>query len=185
MFDELRRTAIARADALHMELSAHVANGSVLVQQVDPGEMSPGELTSRLTRLVDEGVSLVVIDSLNGYLHAMPAEKYLYLQLHELLTFLGQRGVTSLLVLAQAGLVGAMVAPADVSYISDGVILFRYFEAEGRLHKALSVVKKRTGAHESSIRELSFEGGVISVGEPLSGFRGVLQGVPETLAEPA
>ncbi|MBZ0235820.1 MAG: AAA family ATPase [Deltaproteobacteria bacterium] len=184
-FDELRRTAIERADALHMEMSAHVANGGVLVNQVDPGEMSPGELTTRMRRLVDEGVSLVVIDSLNGFLHAMPAEKHLYIQLHELLAFLGQRGVTTLLVLAQAGLVGNMVAPADVSYIADSVILFRYFEAQGRIHKAMSVVKKRTGAHEDSIRELSFAGGVVSVGVPLAGFRGVLQGVPEPLDGPA
>jgi circadian clock protein KaiC len=185
-FDELRRNTLERADALGMDMSTHVASGAIIVQQVDPGEMSPGELSSRVKKVVDEGVKVVVIDSLNGYLHAMPAEKYLYIQLHELLTFLGHRGVTTLMVLAQTGMVGsAMVSPADVSYIADGVVLFRYFEADGRVHKALSVMKKRTGEHEDTIRELSFTGGKIHVSEPLARFRGVMQGVPQVVAEPS
>ncbi|HUQ06388.1 MAG TPA: ATPase domain-containing protein [Kofleriaceae bacterium] len=185
-FDELRRTTLERADTLGMDMSTHVANGNILVQQIDPGEMSPGELSARVKKVTEEGVTFVVIDSLNGFLHAMPAEKYLYIQLHELLTFLGQRGVTTLLVLAQSGMVGsAMVAPADVSYIADGVVLFRYFEAQGRVHKAVSVVKKRTGEHEDTIRELSFAGGKITLSEPLVRFRGVLQGMPEVAPEHA
>jgi circadian clock protein KaiC len=182
-FDELRRTTIERGDALGLELSQHVASGQILVQQVDPGEMSPGELSARVKALVEDGVTFIVIDSLNGFLHAMPAEKYLYLQLHELLAYLGQRGVTTILVLAQAGLVGQMSAPADVSYIADSVVLFRYFEAGGSMHKALSVVKKRTGPHESSIRELSFATGQIAVSAPLAHFRGVMSGVPTMPAE--
>jgi circadian clock protein KaiC len=178
-FDELRRTTLERADALGMGLSEHVKSGKIIVQQIDPGEMSPGELAARVKSLVESGVSFIVIDSLNGYLHAMPAEKYLYIQLHELLTYLGQAGVTTMMIMAQAGLVGQMVAPADVSYIADSVMMFRYYEAGGRVHKALSVVKKRTGGHEDSIRELSFEGGTIRVSEPLVRFRGVMLGVPE------
>lgn len=182
-FDELRRNTLERADALGMGMTEHVDSGKIIVQQIDPGEMSPGELTTRVSSLVDDGVSFVVIDSLNGYLHAMPAEKYLYIQLHELLTYLGQRGVTTIMVLAQAGFLGSMKSPADVSYIADSVVLFRYFEAHGRIHKAMSVLKKRTGPHEDTIRELTFTDRTLSVSEPLARFRGVLMGVPE-LQEP-
>lgn len=178
-FDELRQTALDRADSLGMEMSKHVEDGRIIVQQIDPGEMSPGELMCRVQALVEDGVSMVVIDSLNGYLHAMPAEKYLYIQLHELLTYLGQRGVTTVMVLAQAGLLGNIAAPADVSYIADSVVLFRYFETGGRVHKAISVVKKRTGHHEDSIRELLFDNSTIAVSEPLEALRGVLTTPPD------
>lgn len=174
-FDELRRTTLERGDALGMQMTEQVEAGRILVQQIDPGEMSPGELVARIRRHVEkDGVSMIVIDSLNGYLHAMPAEKFLYIQLHELLTYLGQRGVTTVMIMAQVGLFGAMDSPADVSYIADSVVLFRYFEADGCVHKAMSVVKKRTGPHEDTIRELSFKGSRISLSEPLVGFRGVL-----------
>jgi circadian clock protein KaiC len=180
-FDELRRTTIERADALGMDMSGKVKSGHVLVQQIDPAEMSPGELAQRARFLVEqEGYKLVVIDSLNGYMQAMPAEKYLYIQLHELLTYFGQLGATTIMVMAQAGIVGPMLAPADVSYIADSVMLLRYFEHGGRVHKAISVIKKRTGRHEDTIRELAIdEGRGLTVGEPLAKFRGVLTAAPE------
>jgi circadian clock protein KaiC len=131
-------------------------------------------------RVVEErGVRVVVIDSLNGYLHAMPEEHFLTLQLHELLTYLGQMGVVTIMVVAQHGLVGAaMESPVDVSYLADSVMLFRHFEIDGQLRKAVSMMKKRTGAHEPSIRELKISGGGIAVGEPLHALRGVLTGIP-------
>jgi circadian clock protein KaiC len=179
-FDELRRTTIERADALGLRLSEQIAAGNVIVQQIDPAEMSPGELAHRARDLVEkQGFRFVVIDSLNGYLQSMPAEKYLYIQLHELLTYFGQLGATTIMVMAQAGIVGTTVSPADVSYIADSVLLMRYFEAGGRVRKALSVIKKRTGQHEDTIRELTMDRAGIHVGEPLEGFRGVLTSVPE------
>jgi circadian clock protein KaiC len=178
-FDELRRTTIERADSLGMNMSAEIEAGRITVQQVDPGELSPGELVHRARQLVEgEGYRFIVIDSLNGYLHAMPAEKYLYIQLHELLTYFAQRGATTVMVMAQSGLVGTTISPVDVSYIADCVLLLRYFEAHGRVHKALSVIKKRTGMHEQTIRELSFDKQLL-IGEPLVDFRGVLTSVPE------
>ncbi|HSK02824.1 MAG TPA: ATPase domain-containing protein [Kofleriaceae bacterium] len=177
-FDELRRTTIERGDALGMGMSEHVAAGRIKVQQVDPAELSPGELGHLLREQVEvHGISLVVVDSLNGYLQAMPAEQYLNLQLHELLTYFGQRGVTTILVMAQYGVAGTY-GPAEVSYIADSVLLLRYFEAGGHVRKAISVIKKRTGAHEDSIRELTVGAGGVTIGEPLAGFRGVL---PNTL----
>ncbi|HTL31826.1 MAG TPA: ATPase domain-containing protein [Kofleriaceae bacterium] len=184
-FDELRRTAIDRADALGMNMSAEIAAGRVMIQQIDPAEMSPGELAHRARDLVEgQGFRLIVIDSLNGYLQSMPAENYLYIQLHELLTYFGQLGATTVMVMAQAGLVGQTIAPADVSYIADSVMMLRYFESLGRVRKAISVIKKRTGAHEDTIRELTLdrERG-ITVGEPLRDFRGVLASVPEFFGE--
>jgi circadian clock protein KaiC len=179
-FDELERTTIERADALGMNMSAEIAAGRIKVQQVDPAELSPGELAHRARVLVEqEGYSFVVIDSLNGYMQAMPAEKYLYIQLHELLTYFGQCGATTVLVMAQAGIIGTTASPADVSYIADSVLLLRYFEAAGHVHKAISVIKKRTGPHETTIRELTFDRGGLSVGEPLAAFRGVLTSAPE------
>lgn len=178
-FDELRRMTIERADALGMNMSAEIEKGNIIVQQIDPAEMSPGELAHRARDLVEnQGFSFIVIDSLNGYLQSMPAEKYLYIQLHELLTYFSQLGATTIMVMAQAGLVGLTAAPADVSYIADCVLLLRYFESGGRVHKAMSVLKKRTGRHEDSIRELTMEGG-LRVGEPLEDFRGVLTSAPE------
>jgi len=121
----------------------------------------------------------VVIDSLNGYLNAMPGERHLLIQLHELLMFLGQRGVATILISAHHGLIGSnMSAPVDVSYLADSVVLMRYFEAEGEVRQAISIVKKRGGAHERTIREFKMTGGSIQVGEPLMNFRGILTGVP-------
>ena len=178
-FDELRRTTIERADALGMNMSNEIKKGNIVVQQIDPAEMSPGELAHRARDLVEnQGFRFIVIDSLNGYLQSMPAEKYLYIQLHELLTYFAQLGATTIMVMAQAGLVGTTIAPADVSYIADCVLLLRYFESGGRVHKAMSVIKNRTGWHEDSIRELTMDGG-LHVGEPLQEFRGVLTSAPE------
>jgi circadian clock protein KaiC len=185
-FDELRDTAIHRADALGMAMSRHIAAGRIVLQQIDPGELTPGELVHRAIELVErEHVRFIALDTLNGYLHAMPAEQHLYIQLHELLSYLGQRGVTTMLVMAQSGMVGTMHSPVDISYIADNVVLLRYFEAEGRIRKAISVVKKRTGRHENTIRELSLGSHGIEVGAPLTEFQGVLTGVPHFHGEPS
>jgi circadian clock protein KaiC len=179
-FDELRAIAIARADALGMGMSKQVDSGAIVVQQIDPAEMSPGELMQRARDLVEkQGVSFVIFDSLNGYLYSMPAERYLYIQMHELLAYLGQLGVTTILVMAQQGLVGHVTSPVDVSYLADTVVLLRYFEALGRVRKAVSVIKKRSGPHEDTIRELTMARGGLKVGAPLAEFRNVLASVPE------
>lgn len=179
-FDESLGTLVARTAALGIDLQAQIDAGRVTVQQVDPAEMSPGEFVHAVRRHVEERkCKVVVIDSLNGYLNAMPEERFLTIQLHELLTFLGHKGVTTILVVAQHGLLGnSMQSPVDVSYLADSVILTRYFELKGRVKKAISVVKKRSGAHEETIRELRVGKGGIQVGEPLEHLRGVLTGVP-------
>jgi circadian clock protein KaiC len=149
------------------------------IQQVDPAELSPGEFVSNIRRLVDEqNLRLVVIDSMNGFLNAMPHEQFLAMQLHELLAYLGQQGIATLLTLAQHGFIGVTESPIDVSYLADTVLLFRYFESEGTIRQALSVVKKRSGPHERTIRELILGKGTIKVGEPLAEFEGVLTGSP-------
>jgi circadian clock protein KaiC len=169
-----------RAAALGMDLQPHVERGRVVVQQVDPAELSPGEFSHLVRRSVDGGARVVLIDSLNGFISAMPEERFVLLQLHELLTFLGQRGVFTLLTVAQHGLVtGDAAAPVDVSYLADAVLLFRYFEAHGQVRKAVSAVKSRSGPHEKTIRELLMTGSGIRVGPVLSEFRGVFTGVPE------
>lgn len=180
IFDEARDTLLDRAAELHIDLRKFVDEGRVTVMQVDPAELSPGELVDTIRKAVsDDGVSMVVLDSLNGFLNAMPGERHLVVQLHELLMFLGQRGVATLLISAQHGLIGSnMTSPVDVSYLADAVVLMRYFEAEGRVRQAISIVKKRGGAHERTIREFSMGTGQIVVGEPLLHFRGILSGVP-------
>jgi circadian clock protein KaiC len=180
MFDERIATAIERTRALGVDLQAHIDAGTITMHQVDPAEMSAGELAHRVRQVVTEKrCRLVIIDSLNGYLHAMEDERQLGIQLHELLSYLGNLGLATVMVMAQHGLAGgAMRSPVDVSYIADTVVLLRYFEAEGRIRKAISVVKKRSGAHEDSIRELTLGGGGLTVGPPLIHFAGVLTGVP-------
>lgn len=178
IFDEVAPTWLVRARTLGMRVDEPVKSGRLRVQQIDPTQMSPGEFAQTVKHRVDEGASLIVIDSLNGYMNAMPEERLLTSQLHELLSFLAQRGVTTLLIMAQYGLLGNMQTPVDVSYLSDTVLLLRYFEAAGRIRKAISVVKKRSGRHEDTIRELSLGEGGIVVGEPLTAFSGVLTGVP-------
>jgi circadian clock protein KaiC len=178
-FDETRNVMLTRTRALGLEVEKGIADGLITVQQVDPAELSPGEFAIRIKRGVEAGCKLIVIDSLNGYLNAMPGEKYLNAQLHELSAYLNQQGVLTILILAQHGLVGAAEAPVDLSYLSDTVVNLRYFEARGEVKQALSVIKKRSGRHEKSIREFKLETGKgICVGEPLTDFHGILGGAP-------
>jgi circadian clock protein KaiC len=180
-FDESIGTLHARTKGLGIDFKTGLEKGAVKLEQIDPAELSPGEFVHRVRRAVDQDhAKVVVIDSLNGYLNAMPEERFLIAQLHELLSYLGAKGVTTIMVVAQHGLVGAnMQTPVDTSYLADSVVLFRYFEAEGRVKKAISVVKKRSGRHEDNIRELEFGPEGISLSAPLTRFRGVLTGVPE------
>jgi len=178
-FDETRSVMLSRAKALGFKLEKAIKAGTIAVQQVDPAELSPGEFAVRILRGVEAGCKLVAIDSLNGYLNAMPGEKYLNNQLHELCTCLNQQGVVTILVLAQHGLAAAAEAPVDLSYLSDTVVNLRYFEAYGAVKQAITVVKKRSGGHEKSIREFKLISGKgIIIGEPLKQFQGVLTGVP-------
>ena len=178
-FDETRSVMLSRAKALGFNLEKPIARGTITVQQVDPAELSPGEFAVRILRGVEAGCKLVAIDSLNGYLNAMPGEKYLNNQLHELSSYLNQQGVITLLVLAQHGLIAAAQAPVDLSYLSDTVVSLRYFEAYGEVKQAIAMFKKRSGYHERTIREFKLTPGKgIAVGEPLREFQGVLTGVP-------
>jgi circadian clock protein KaiC len=182
-FDETLQTMFKRCGGLGINLPEQMEKGRLTIEQVDPAELSPGEFVTRVRRSVTErNASVIVIDSLNGFMNAMPGEEFLILQLHEMLSFLNQQGVATIMTMAQHGMLGStMNSPADVSYIADSVLLFRFYEALGAIHKALSVVKKRSGGHESSIRELSFLPGGIKVGAPLKEFHGVLTGVPSPL----
>lgn len=181
LFDERRATFLARCDALGMHASDRVASGHLAVEQVEPGATSPGEFSHRVRRLVEhDQVRLVGIDTMNGYLAAIPSMDAPIIRMHELLSFLNERGVATLVVLAQHGMVGSMMpVPIDLSYVADAIVSLRFFEAEGQVRKAISVIKKRTGTHENSIRELKLGPERIQVGEPLKEFRGVLTGVPE------
>jgi circadian clock protein KaiC len=179
LFDERPQTLVSRCQELQIKLGAAVDTGVVSIQQVDPAEMMPGEFIQTIRRAVDDGAKIVVIDSLNGYLNAMPEERFLTIQLHELLMFLGHRGVATILIGAHQGLIGTqMITPVDASYLADAVVFFRYFEARGEVRQALSVVKKRGGRHERTIREFQLGREGIHVGEALRQFRGVLTGVP-------
>lgn len=180
LFEESRKTLLARSAGLGLDLPSYLRAGRLSIRQVDPGELSPGEFVHCVRQEVEgQEATVVMIDSLNGYLNAMPEVRFLTLQLHELLTYLGQRGVTTLLVVAQHGLVGSsMQTPIDASYLADSVLLLRFFEAGGRVRMALSVLKKRSGPHERTIRELEFGKGGITVGRPLDEFQGILTGVP-------
>jgi circadian clock protein KaiC len=178
-FDEAVETLIDRGRGLGMDPTRLLESGTLEVQQIDPAELSPGEFVSRIRRLVDtQDLRMVVIDSMNGFLNAMPHEQFLAMQLHELLAYLGQQGIATLLTLAQHGFIGTTSSPIDVSYLADTVLLFRYFERAGSVRQALSVVKKRSGPHERTIRELMFCEGTIKVGPPLADFEGILRGSP-------
>lgn len=180
-FDERIHTLLQRARGLGMDLDAPISQGKLAVTQVDPAEMGPGEFVANVTRGIRErNTRVVVIDSLNGYLNAMPEERTLALQLHELLSVLNQSDVTTFMVMAQHGLLGpAMQSPIDISYLADTVVMLRYFEAGGAVRKAISVVKKRSGSHEDTIREYRMGApGAIAIGAPLTAFSGVLTGVP-------
>ena len=179
VFDEHPATLLSRCNALGIGLEREVDAGRVSLQQVDPAELTPGEFTDRIRQAVDRQAAMVVIDSLNGYLNAMPGERFLTIQLHELLMYLGQQGVATILIAAHHGMIGSqMQTPVDASYLADAVILLRYFEAAGEVRQAISVVKKRGSRHERSIREFRLDESGIRVGEPLRDFRGILTGVP-------
>lgn len=180
LFDERATTFIERCDNLGMKLSERLKDGSVVLEQIEPGQMSPGEFSYRVRAMVDrQHARVILIDSLNGYLNAIPQVEAPLVRMHELLSFLNEHEVATLIVSAQHGIVGShMVTPLDVSYLADTVLLLRFFEAAGQVRRALSVMKKRTGHHESAIRELMIGPNSIQVGRALSEFQGVLTGVP-------
>jgi circadian clock protein KaiC len=180
LFEETTDTLMRRARGLGMDLKPFLKSGSIRIEHLDPAEMSPGEFVDKVRERVDiDHARIIVIDSLNGFLQSMPGEQFLALHLHEMLTYLNHKGVVSLLVLAQAGVIGTNVqTPADVSYLADNILVLRYFEAKGEVRQAISMIKKRSGPHEHTIRELKLSGGGIHVGEPLTSFHGVLTGIP-------
>ncbi len=179
LFDESITVFLERSQGLGVQLEQHIKSGRVQLKQLDPAEVPPGEFVNDIRSRVENGTTVVVIDSLNGWQNAMPGELYLQLQMHELLSYLGALGVSTFLILAQQGVMGPMQADIDVSYLADAIILMRYFEAMGEIRKAISVFKKRSGPHEATIREFQLQPGRIIVGEPLRSFHGVLTGVPE------
>ena len=179
IFEESISSLFNRSGSLGMPLKELHESGKIIVRQIDPAQLQPGEFASLVREAVErDGVRVLVIDSLNGYLNAVPEEKFLLLHLHELLSYLGHAGVATVLVFAQHGLVGSMHSVVDVSYLADTVILMRYFEARGRIRKAVSIMKKRGGIHDTAIRDFSMSAAGLTVGAPLEDYRGVLTGVP-------
>lgn len=192
IFDENMGTFHSRSRKLGMSVEPFVRDGLISMQQVDPAELSSGEFATIVRRAADgtdatgKPARVVIVDSLNGYLNAMPEEKFLTAQLHELLAFLGQRGIVTLMSVTQAGMIGStMQSPVDTTYLADNVLLFRYFEARGRVRRAISVVKKRSGRHEQTIRELTVSEHGVHIGAPLEEFQGVLTGVPTFIGKPS
>ncbi len=179
LFEEAANNLLNRTDGLGMGVRQHLENGLLSIQQIDPAELSPGEFATTVCRAADEGARVVVIDSINGYLNAMPDERFLTTHLHELLTYLGQRGVVTILIGVQQGMLGGqMSTTVDASYLADNVLMLRYFEHDGEVKQAISVFKKRGSLHERTIRQFSMSRDGISVGAVLRGFRGILTGVP-------
>ena len=179
-FEEAPRTLITRAAGLGIDIVPHIDSGKITIQRVDPAELTPGELVASVQQHVErENARMVVLDSLNGYLQSMPGERFLAVHLHELLAYLGNRGVLTLMVLAQAGSMGpALQSSVDVSYLADNILLLRYFETHGEVRQAISIIKRRSGNHEHTIRELRLEPKRIRIGKPLQEFQGVLTGTP-------
>jgi circadian clock protein KaiC len=179
-FEEAPRTMVTRAKGLGMNIDPHLASGRIRIQRVDPAELTPGELVASVQQHVEhENTRIVVIDSLNGYLQSMPGENFLAVHLHELLAYLGNRGVLTLMILAQAGSLGpALQSAVDVSYLADNILLLRYFENQGEVRQAISIIKRRSGSHEHTIRELKLGPDQIHIGRPLHEFQGVLTGTP-------
>ncbi|HEY4234697.1 MAG TPA: ATPase domain-containing protein, partial [Lacipirellulaceae bacterium] len=179
LFDETITSLTSRADGLGIPLRRHIDSRIIAIHQIDPAELSPGEFVHKIRDAVErDHAAIVVIDSLNGYLNAMPGERFLTIQLHELLMYLAQHGVATILIGAHQGLIGAqMNTPVDASYLADAVVLLRYYEARGEVRQAISIVKKRGSAHERTIREFRLQDG-IHLGEPLRDFRGILTGSP-------
>jgi circadian clock protein KaiC len=178
LLDETKAALLARSAGIGMTLKEGFGAGEIMLQQIDPAAISPGEFAHLVRDSVERGARVLIIDSLNGYLNTMPQDNFLTAQLHELLTYLNTQGVATFLVVAQSGLMGAMTSPVDASYLADSVVMLRYFEHAGEVKKAISVVKKRTGAHERAIRGLEFDARGIHLSEPLMSLRGVLTGVP-------
>ena len=192
VFDENVTTFRSRSRKLGIGVEPHMKSGAMSVQQVDPAELSPGEFVTivrALWRGTDSNgipAKVVIIDSLNGYLNAMTEEKFLTAQMHELLGFLGRKGVVTILTVTQSGLIGdSNLSPVDTTYLADNVILFRYFESRGRVRRAISVIKKRNGRHEPTIREMYVTEKGLEIGEPLEDFQGVLTGVPTYIGDPS
>jgi circadian clock protein KaiC len=181
LFDERLNSFMLRTNGLGMDISEAVHDGRLMLEQIEPTQMSPGEFANEVARAVDEEhVSLIIIDSINGYMQSMPEERLLAIQIHELLSYLSNRRVTSIMTLVQQGIFGHPIdEAAEVSYLADTVVLLRYFEVLGSVRQAISVVKKRSGDHERTIRECRVAKGGMSLGEPLSEFQGVLTGVPQ------
>jgi circadian clock protein KaiC len=181
-FDEGLQTAMGRSESLGMDVGKQMERGTLSISQIDPAELSPGEFVWQIRQDVEQkDTRVVVIDSLNGFLNSMPGERDLILHLHELLAYLNQKGAITFLILTLQGMVGTMHTEVDVSYLSDTVVLLRYFEWNGEIRLALSVLKQRVGMHERILREVTLGSGGIEVGPPLTGLRGVLTGVPEEL----
>jgi circadian clock protein KaiC len=165
-----------------IDLEAMRETGKLIIEQIDAAEISPGEFAHKARSCVEtENIQTVVIDSLNGYHNAMPEEQFLTLHMHELLQYLNRQGVATFLTVAQHGMIGEMESPVDVTYLADTVLMLRYFEARGRVRRAMSVVKKRTSAHENTIREFTIGGDGLTIGSPLEEFQGILRGLPEYL----
>ena len=184
-FDESLRSLLNRSAGMGLDVGGYIDAGLMQFEPIDPAELSPGEFSNRIREAAEfGGARVIVIDSLNGYLHAMPEARFLMVQLHELLSYLGQLGVVTILVSAQQGLIGQMSDNLDISYLADGVILLRYFEVDGEVKQAISVLKKRTGAHERTIRQISFGKDGVTIGEPLRRLQGVLTGVPRERGDP-
>ncbi|MGC0225621.1 ATPase domain-containing protein [Pseudooceanicola nitratireducens] len=179
LFDERLGTLMQRCKALDMDLTPYVENGQLIIRQIDPAELTPGQFAGEVRASVEEHHATVVgIDSLNAYLHAMPSDTYLMLQMHELLSYLAQRGVVSLLIVGHHGITGDLRTDIDISYLADTVMLLRFFEAEGHLRKSIAVIKTRTSDHERSIREFRIDKNGVTIGEPITNFSGILSGSP-------
>lgn len=179
LFDERMSTLVARSEALGMDLQPFIDSGQLLLRQIDPAELSPGEFSNLVQRAVEhDDRGFVVIDSLNAYLHAMPSDNFLVLQMHELLSYLSQQGVVSMMILGQHGVTGELRSDVDISYLADTVMLLRFFEAQGEVRKSISVIKTRTTEHERTIRELRISSAGLSFGPPVSDFSGILSGTP-------
>lgn len=184
LFDERLPTLLKRSAALGMDLQPYIEAGTLDIRSIDPAELSPGEFTNAVREAVEDGqAKVVVVDSLNAYLQSMPSEQYLVLQMHELLSYLGAKGVVSLLILGQHGVTGDIRSDVDLSYLADTVMQLRYFEAHGEVRQAISVIKTRTSRHERTIREFQITENGLHVGEALSDFQGVLTGVPTFAGE--
>jgi len=185
LFEESTSNLLNRTDGLGLGLREWADEGLLTIQQVDPAELSPGQFAAAACRAADAGAKVIVIDSLNGYLNAVPDERFLTTHLHELLTYLGQRGIVTLLVGVQQGMLGGSLSSSlDASYIADNILMLRYYEDQGEVKQAVSVFKKRGSLHERTIRAFSMSSGGIHVGAPLQGYRGILTGVPVPVAIP-